>query len=67
MGILEIQHCEERIVVGGNGIFVLSETGDVTRDCIFRHLSRLLKRSTVRDAARQRGNKRRIAALWFGT
>jgi len=45
---------------------MLPQTGNVARYGVLSHFSRLIHRSTVSNAPRQRRNYRGISALWFG-
>src|SRR6266404_9917543 len=64
-GILQVERGYERVVVGGNRIFVLAQAGDVARDGVLRHFSCLVNSAPISNTARQSRNKRGIAALRF--
>src|SRR5208337_1024424 len=64
--IFQIERGYEGIVVGGDGVFVLAQAGDVARDGVLGHFSRFVYGAPVGNAPRQRRDQRRVAALRFG-
>jgi len=57
---------EELLQISEDRILVLAQAGDVTRDSIFDHFSRLVRSSSIGDATRKRRDERAVAALRFG-
>ncbi len=56
----------EGVVAGGDRIFVLAQAGDMVRNGILGHFSRLIHRPPVGYATGQRRDERGVAALRFG-
>src|SRR6266849_4004620 len=57
---------EVLLQISEDRILVLVEAGDITRDSIFDHFSRLVHSSSIGDATRKRRDERGVAALRFG-
>src|SRR5579863_4560369 len=65
-GILEIQGGDQRFVVARDGVFVLSQAGDVAGDGVFGHFAGFVHRAAIRDATGKCGNEGGVAAFGFG-
>src|ERR1019366_4670663 len=56
----------ESVVIGRDRILVLAQAGNVARDGVLGHFSRLIHRPPVGYATWQRRDERGVAALRFG-